>query len=429
MNNPQFYNSPEIIPPVPCDDPTSGKPSDHSVPVCYPHTDRNKPPTRRYKTVQSRPLSENSIRQFGTWIVGETFGSISDNVSPTEQALMLENLLMSKLDEYCPIKSFKLSSQDRPFINFELKKLHRRKQREYVKNGKSKKYDELATKFEAKFCSAAEKFMKNKIEDLKQTKPGQAYKVLKDLGAQPGDCTDNQIFSLPNHQAENLTDQQSAERIADYFARISSEYKPLDLDLVPDRVKLNLATKSTPTIISEHECYEKIVKANKPRSGVPGDLPADLIKEFSVELAAPLNKLLNNVVQSASWPQQWKTEYVTPIGKVPQPEDEDDLRPISLTAFFSKVLENFVVMWLLQIIGDKLDFRQYGGMKGNSVSHYLIELVNFILHSQDRTEPTAVLLCLVDFSKAFNRQDHGILITKLSDLGVSSWLLKLVASF
>ena len=71
---------------------------------------------------------------------------------------------------------------------------------------------------------------------------------------------------------------------------------------------------------------------------------------------------------------------MTPIGKVPQPEEEDDLRPISLTSFFSKVMEQFVVMWLLQVIGSKLDFRQYGGMKGNSVSHYLIELVNFILH-------------------------------------------------
>ena len=429
MNNPQFYNSPEIIPPVPCDDPTSGKPSDHSVPVCYPHTDRNKPPTRRYKTVVSRPLPVNSVRQFGTWIMGERFESISDNVCPSEQAKILENLLTSKLDEYCPTKSFKISSQDKPFINFELKQLHRRKQREYVKNGKTKKYDDLLTKFESKFCAAAKKYMTRKIEDLKEAKPGQAYKVLKDLGAQPGDCTDSKTFTLPNHQAENLTDQQSADRIAEYFAKISSEYQPLDLDSLPDRVKRNLATKSTPPKISEHECYEKIVKANKPRSGVPGDLPAEIIREFSVELAGPVNKLLNNVVQSASWPQQWKTEYVTPIGKVPQPEDEDDLRPISLTAFLSKVMENFVVMWLLDIIGDKLDFRQYGGMKGNSVSHYLIELVNFILHSQDRPEPTSVLMCLVDFSKAFNRQDHGILITKLSDLGVPSWLLKLVAAF
>ena len=86
-------------------------------------------------------------------------------------------------------------------------------------------------------------------------------------------------------------------------------------------------------------------------------------------------------------------------------------------------------MWLLEIIGDKLDFRQYGGTKGNSLTHYLIELLNFILYNQDFKEPTAVLACLVDFSKAFNRQDHGILITKLSDMGVPSWLLKIVIGF
>ena len=75
------------------------------------------------------------------------------------------------------------------------------------------------------------------------------------------------------------------------------------------------------------------------------------------------------------------------------------------------------------------DFRQYGGIKGNSTSHYLIELINFILYNQDNTEATAVLACLVDFSKAFNRQDHSILVTKLSDMGTPSWLLKIMIAF
>ena len=87
------------------------------------------------------------------------------------------------------------------------------------------------------------------------------------------------------------------------------------------------------------------------------------------------------------------------------------------------------MMWLLEYIGDKLDIRQFGGMKGNSISHYLIELLNFILYNQDSQEPTAVLASLIDFSKAFNRQDHTILVTKLSDMGVPSWLLSLVIAF
>ena len=120
---------------------------------------------------------------------------------------------------------------------------------------------------------------------------------------------------------------------------------------------------------------------------------------------------------------------MTAIGKVPVPETEDDLRPISLTAFFSKVTEHFVVMWLLKFIGDKIDFRQYAGTKGNSITHYLIEFINFILFNQDSTAQTAILASMVDFSKAFNRQNHNVLVTKLSDMGCPGWLLKVVIAF
>ena len=117
------------------------------------------------------------------------------------------------------------------------------------------------------------------------------------------------------------------------------------------------------------------------------------------------------------------------IGKIPLPETEDDLRPISLTAFFSKVTEHFVVMWLLEFIGDEIDFRQYGGSKGNSITHYLIEFINFVLFNQDSTAQTSILACMVDFSKAFNNQDHNLLVTKLCDMGVPGWLLRVVMAF
>ena len=298
-----------------------------------------------------------------------------------------------------------------------------------AKKGKSTKYNNLADEFDRKYKIAAEKYMRKKIDALKEVNPGKAYKILKNMGAQPGDSTDDYTFTLPSHQKENLTDKQCAEKIADFFAVISNEYLPLQIETLPDRVKKVLSTTSTPPIISEFECYKKLLSTNKPKSGVPGDLPSVFLKEFSIELAKPLTNILNKTIQTADWPKLWKIEYITPITKTDQPEDEDDLRPISLTAFFSKVLEQFVVAWLLEFIGDKMDFRQYGGSKGNSVAHYIIELLNFILNNLDSREPTSVLACFIDFSKAFNRQDHSTLITKLSDMGVPSWLLKLVIAF
>ena len=148
-----------------------------------------------------------------------------------------------------------------------------------------------------------------------------------------------------------LSIKQSAEKIAEYFATISIQYEPLCIEKLPRRVQLRLSSKSSPPVITELACYEKIVAAKKPQSAVPGDLPRELVKEFSVELARPVKDLFSHIIQSGEWPDPWKVEYVTPISKIPQPETEDDLRPIALTSFFSEVMEQFVVMWLLETIG------------------------------------------------------------------------------
>ena len=63
--------------------------------------------------------------------------------------------------------------------------------------------------------------------------------------------------------------------------------------------------------------------------------------------------------------------------------NEDDVRVISLTAFFSKVFEKFVMEWQIFFIGDKIDPCQYGGEKGSGVAHYLIDFINFVLYNQD----------------------------------------------
>ena len=118
------------------------------------------------------------------------------------------------------------------------------------------------------------------------------------MGAQPGDCIDSHTFTLPSHERESLTEEQSAERIANYFAQISQEYSPLDIKLLPSRVQTILEGESIPPVISEFEVYQKICSAKKPKSVVPGDLPRAIIQEFAPELALPVCKIINNIVQS-----------------------------------------------------------------------------------------------------------------------------------
>ena len=430
-----FYNTPVIIPPVQPDVIGQGVPSDHSVPLCVPHTDPSNPPSRLYKTVTSRPLPDSKIREFGQWITAEPWDEITVQDDPTMQVKVFENLITEKMDKYFPLKITKIGLGDPPFITSELKTLKRRRMREYKSKGKTPKYFSLRNEFDEKYEKASEKFLRKNVDSLKTSNPGQAYNVLKKMGALPGECDEGSSFTLPSH--ENLNPLESAEKIAEHFSRISREFPPLNMETLPDRVKQKLnnpESESVIPIIMEHDVHKKIMSANKPKSGVPGDLPRRLVSEFGPELATPMCKIFKSILQSSKqgavkWPNSWKLEFGTPLQKVSDPQSEIDLRIISLTSFFSKVMEKFVVEWLMYYIGEKMDPKQFGGLKGNSISHYMIELIHYILYNQDYNLPVAVLICAIDFAKAFNRQSHNILVTKLSDMGVPGWLLNLVMGF
>ena len=96
MNLSRFYNSPTIAPPISPDDPTTGKDSDHSVPVCVPHTDRFNPPARTYRYHTYRPLPDSRVRLFGQWITGEGWEGITDHMSPSEQVETFEKIKLQE---------------------------------------------------------------------------------------------------------------------------------------------------------------------------------------------------------------------------------------------------------------------------------------------------------------------------------------------
>ena len=368
-----------------------------------------------------------NVIKFGQWITQESWSQVKEEDSTSVQALTLENILIEKVNTIFPVKSIKLSSHDKPFITQELKKIDRMRSREFKKHGKSEKYKKLKKQFEICYKKAANKYLDKSLEALAESKPGKAFRTLKSLGSHPEDSTDDSHFVLQSH--ENLSPEMCAEKIAEHFSEISREFPPLLRAALPQSVTEKLKSPGQAPQFSEYEVYCKMRHAKKPNSGTPSDIPKKLVIEFSAEIAQPVTQIINKIFKTGEWPAHWKKEYVIPIPKKDSPETEDDLRPISLTPFLSKVSEHFVVEWLLKYISTKLDLRQFGGIKGNSITHYLIEFINFILSAQERPSQTAVLACYVDFQKAFNRQNHTLLIRKLSYLGVPGWLLNIIISF
>ena len=131
-------------------------------------------------------------------------------------------------------------------------------------------------------------------------------------------------------------------------------------------------------------------------------------------LAQPLTFIFNQALSTLDWPELWKHETVTVIPKNNSPSQLSELRNLSCTPLFSKVLESFV----LETLNDEINpsDRQYGGVKGCSTTHFLIDTWDTVLTALDDGKSAANLVS-VDFEKAFNRMDHLKCLEAITDLG------------
>ena len=107
---------------------------------------------------------------------------------------------------------------------------------------------------------------------------------------------------------------------------------------------------------------------------------------------------------------------------------EDELRPISLTSSLSKILEDFVVQWMIEDVQDKIDPKQFRCLKGSSTTVNLIDMIDNWLNSLD-AQSHCLRICLIDFKKTFDRIDHNILVSKLLFLGVRRSIIPWICSF
>ena len=171
-------------------------------------------------------------------------------------------------------------------------------------------------------------------------------------GGVTGDFSVDELIGLP--------DDAQAEKIADHYASISQEYKPVLAEDFPEYAK---PSNIAPPKVTRSK-VEKIVKSmNKKAAGVPGDVPMRIIAEFSYEFSKPLAHLINHCFSQGTYPKLWKMEFVTPVPKVFPPEKIKDLRKISGLMNFSKITDKVIAEYISEDMKDSRDRAQYGNQK------------------------------------------------------------------
>ena len=76
-------------------------------------------------------------------------------------------------------------------------------------------------------------------------------------------------------------------------------------------------------------------------------LPAWFLRLGAPAFAKPLSYLINLSIATSTVPTQWKVASICPVPKIPNPKENADFRPISITSVLSRVTERLIVRQFL----------------------------------------------------------------------------------
>lgn len=141
----------------------------------------------------------------------------------------------------------------------------------------------------------------------------------------------------------------------------------------------------------------------------------------------PLTLICNKSFEECTFPSKWKSAYVVPIHKNGDKNNIKNYRPISKLNIFGKVLELAVHNILINSVKSLIIPEQHGFFPCRSIDTNLVSYSDHILSAMDcQTQMDSVY---TDFSKAFDKINHNILIMKLSEIGIHGDLLRWLTSY
>ena len=391
---------------------TAGNFSDHDV----VGVDSRLPKTHHFTktTLTRRHYTAEGELQFGR-LLGEQDWECLNSLD-VEQAVKLFNERMTTLSDECfPFRTITRKSTDKPWFTKRIGRLIRRRKRAFKRKGKGIAWDRSQNITTREIESSKQRFFNKVREQLTESNDPRSYfravKLLQDPEAPP-EWNINSLFP-------GKPDTAIAEETAAYFNKISQEFEPIPSPQQTP-VEERLPSPSYAAVVA------RIKRMKKPKGKVDGDIDSRLLSSFPHLLAVPLTSIFSKIYANNQWPSQWKTETVHLIPKKGTPDSVADLRNLSCTPFFSKLLESFLLDELKATVNLSRD--QFGGKKGQGVDHYLIEVWDYIHRCLEDTN-SAVGIMAVDFHKAFNRMSHSACLEELKRLGAGNHATALVASF
>ena len=328
-----------------------------------------------------------------------------------DMATALEDAIATLTEKHFPLARVRRRSNEDPWINRKIRRLWKKKVRVYKKEGKSGRWWQIDADLQEEIAYSKSEFVDRLLEEGNAGKSFYAATRKLSAAKTQKSWTVTDLFV-------GMSEGQVAEEVLSYFGSKARSDRPgvPDLPRTPGGLEEFIAARTA----------ELLKKSKKTNSVVDGDPIPGLFRDYPDQFALPVSLIFNRINNDGRWPSQWKREHLTIIPKILNPTSLSECRNISCTSAFSKILENQV---LLKLKGElRPDPSQYGGIKGCSVDHMLVDMWEDILDGMEGGK-TAAMLLGVDYEKAFNRMEHAECVRQLRRLGASEGSISLVRAF
>ena len=302
-----FYQTPQCLPPLDADPDSNGKPSDHRIVTVRPVSAINTHCARSTRQISVRPISEPGLDKMRKWLQSEEWSHVYESESAHVKAEILQQMLLSKFHEFFPKKTYKISSDDQPWINHKIKTMDRKRKREYTKHRKSDKWQALNKTLKENVTSAKNNFYKKMVSDVMSKNTSQWYSCVKRMTSHDQE----KYQEVHIQEISELSDEQKAEKLGEFFSKIPNEYDQIkkdDIDIPP--IKNSEIPQFKPV-----QAWMLLSNLKINKSTVKGDIPAKLYKEFAAFIAEPLSHVYNAILMQGEYPRIYKFETCTPVPK------------------------------------------------------------------------------------------------------------------
>jgi hypothetical protein len=147
----------------------------------------------------------------------------------------------------------------------------------------------------------------------------------------------------------------------------------------------------------------------------PDGIPSRILKEIADAICFPLCRIFNLSLSSGVFPSLWKFSSMIPIFKKGDKSDVSNYRSVAIQNSMAKLFDLVVFEVVRNELRHQLCIQQHGFVSKKSTVTNLLSYASELSRSIEKGDEVDSVY--TDFSKAFDKVSHQVIMEKLIDIG------------